>query len=108
MYEDEEEIYEKDQKRAIRRHHYQRLKKNRSVYWGRRYEWSDPLDDEELGFLANTPTPCSCYMCGNPRRYWKQVTLKERKAYLIFVDDLKEVENYYSGTYPHNRAGMVE
>lgn len=109
----EEEIHEKDRKRAVRRYHYQRLKKKRSNYWGYpqltyilRGKWEEMPDDMRAA-LATTSTPCSCYMCGNPRRYWKQVTLKERKKYLNFVDDLKEVENYYPGKYTRNRAGMV-
>ncbi len=25
----------------------------------------------------DTPTPCSCFMCGNPRKWWKSKTLRE-------------------------------
>lgn len=32
------------------------------------------------GRLAKTPVPCSCWMCGNPRRHEGQVTLAEAKA----------------------------
>ncbi len=60
-------------KRAERRHHYQRLKKNRSHYWG-----GDNCEGR-CAVLANTPTPCSCYMCGNPRKYFKEVTRKEKQ-----------------------------
>ena len=31
------------------------------------------------GRLANNLTPCSCPMCGNPRRYWLELTLQERR-----------------------------
>lgn len=30
--------------------------------------------------LAKTSTPCSCVMCGNPRRYFGHDTLAEKKA----------------------------
>jgi len=34
------------------------------------------------GILANTPKPCSCHMCGNPRKFFKEKTVQE-KRYLI-------------------------
>lgn len=51
--------------RAIRRHHIARLKQARRFYFGRD-NWSD---SHALGRLMYTTTPCSCWMCGNPRRY---------------------------------------
>lgn len=30
--------------------------------------------------MANHLADCSCYMCGNPRRYWGEVTIQERRA----------------------------
>jgi hypothetical protein len=30
--------------------------------------------------LAITPTPCSCWMCGNPRRRHNERTLQELRA----------------------------
>jgi hypothetical protein len=50
--------------RAIRRAHRARLKKARRFHWGRR------LRGSALGMVVDTPTPCSCWMCGNPRRYF--------------------------------------
>ena len=29
--------------------------------------------------LFRTPTPCSCWMCGNPRKWFKQPTIQERR-----------------------------
>lgn len=47
---------------AQRRHHEARLKRKvRSYYGGHN-------DPRRLGIYARTRTPCSCYMCGNPRR----------------------------------------
>lgn len=34
------------------------------------------------GRLAKTPTPCSCVMCGNPRRHMGERTLAEHRAIL--------------------------
>lgn len=44
-----------------------------------------PMDAEvAAGKLARTPTPCSCPMCGNPRKHakgqWRR-TLAEQKAF---------------------------
>jgi hypothetical protein len=40
-----------------------------------------------VGRLAKTPVPCSCWMCGNPRRYLKEVTLAVRRSALSVFDD---------------------
>jgi hypothetical protein len=51
--------------RSLKVHHRNRLKHNRRFYWGRdKYPNTKPL-----GFVINTPAPCSCPMCGNDRRY---------------------------------------
>lgn len=40
-------------------------------------------DPSQVGYLGNTRTPCSCWMCGNPRRKFKKgkerLTLQERR-----------------------------
>lgn len=62
----------KDFRRALRRHHIARLKRTRAGYWGvARDIWNGSdrtLTPVQLGILVNTTTPCSCWMCGNPRR----------------------------------------
>jgi hypothetical protein len=30
--------------------------------------------------LYRTPTPCSCWMCGNPRKFLGERTVQERRA----------------------------
>lgn len=67
--------------RAIIRAQRVSLKKARRRHWGR------VLEGAVLGKVVNTPTPCSCFMCGNPRRYfgeehvsflgWRQPKLHE-------------------------------
>ncbi len=34
-----------------------------------------------VGVLAHTRTLCSCWMCGNPRRYTKEVPLAEMRLH---------------------------
>jgi len=60
--------------RALRRHHRERLKKNRRFHWGR------DLKDEKkaLSIAVDTPKPCSCLMCGNARRHSGN-TMQERR-----------------------------
>ena len=59
---------------AIRRHHRRRviLKRFERVEIGR---WHV----KELGYLAKNNTVCSCWMCGNPRKFFDEVTAQERK-----------------------------
>ena len=45
------------------------------------------LDDKEIGKLASVHCkPCSCYMCGNARKYSGK-TIQERKQYLVEYED---------------------
>ena len=70
-------MVEKSTKRAIRRHHLARVKRARRFFFGRN------LTNEvaTLGKLANTATPCSCFMCGNPRRYFLELSVQERRLF---------------------------
>jgi len=45
--------------RAIRRHHYERLKNKVKTY-----HRADGVDESHLGSIANTPCSCSCHLCG--------------------------------------------
>ncbi len=66
----------KNHKRALRRFHRVRLFKKRRNYWG----WTGVLVEEPVyKMIINTPTPCSCFMCGNPRKYWKEKSIQELK-----------------------------
>lgn len=73
----------KDMRRALRRHHRARLIAKRTSpafpYWGR--AWMRPLDrftPLQTGKLARTPKPCGCWMCGNPRRVFRDLPPRER------------------------------
>ena len=43
--------------------------------WGFDNEWCHTYATTNY----NTRKPCSCWMCGNPRKLWKQKTMQERK-----------------------------
>lgn len=86
--------------KAIRRHHYQRLKRRRKRYWSGpigsnptvRYAWTE---DQRLGFLATTPQNCSCRGCGNQRK-WEGPTRQERKAELDGEEQIQEIRGELS------------
>lgn len=61
-------------KRAVRRHHRERLKKVRKGHWG--YFDKTP---RQLGILVNTSAVCSCWMCRNERRVTGERTVQERR-----------------------------
>ena len=61
--------------RAERRHHRERLMRNRRFHWGRDLSG----EPEVLARAVDTPTPCSCLMCGNARRR-SGPTMQERRA----------------------------
>ena len=69
----------KNRKRAMRRHHRERLLNKRKDYWS-------------FGYLSlNTPCQCSCWMCGNPRRRHKQITKAEHIADIDFAEQCEDV-----------------
>lgn len=72
--------------RDYRRQQYaQRKKRFRKVFEGW-YTTPEDLEDFitpfRLGFTANTPHSCSCYMCGNPRKWWLERTRQELRSEL--------------------------
>ena len=73
----------KDTKRALRRSHIARLKKYRKSYWS---NWS--LSEKMTGLLVHTAKLCNCWMCRNPRKVFKQKTLKE-----VSFDEINTISN---------------
>ena len=80
--------------RAIRRHHIARLKNNRKSYWGYDRRRDGQMDAKQLGKVVQYPTPCSCTMCGNPRkkiRGKKCLTIQEQKQRSCMAYELEEL-----------------
>lgn len=67
-------MFLKDLSRALRRHHVARLKKNRAGYAG-----GFLTEPRHLGALVQHPCCCSCWMCGNPRKWWGERSIQERR-----------------------------
>lgn len=73
-----DDVQMKETKRAQRRHDVERVKAARAQHMT-----AQPLDgrpsDKTIGKLANTAAPCSCAMCGNPRKFHGELTMQERR-----------------------------
>ena len=70
----------------LKRHHRARLKHNR------KYHFERVLSGKQLGMAVNTPRPCSCVMCGNPRRYFGKKTLAELRNVDLFDSEIKNLQ----------------
>lgn len=101
--------------RALNRHHDARIKSKRTRYvdnWTEATRAIRVPTAKEIGRKACTPCNCSCYMCGNPRKFTGELTLEEQiwvetelawithgKSSSYFPDD-SEPRNYQN-TEPH-------
>jgi hypothetical protein len=76
--------------RAIRRHHYARLKKVRKGYWA----YVPEQGDGALGIIINTPKRCGGACCKNPRKngWGEDLTVAEKKANIDMKEQLEEVK----------------
>lgn len=71
-------------KRALRRHHRDRLNKRAEFIISKVWYWFNPWNQNDLQHFVNKRRDnmkgCSCWMCGNPRNNWKErLTLQELK-----------------------------
>ena len=73
-------MIDKNRKRALRR----KIKQQRKLKYEKilRNEWYHGADDgkwinKTAQLYADTPKLCSCYACGNPRRYFGEKTRQE-------------------------------
>ena len=71
--------------RALRRHHYKRLKRRTKERMLNNYRVCDRhwINPRTIGIETNTPRRCSCCLCGNQRRYRNIPTVQERKVRAI-------------------------
>ncbi|KVP39634.1 hypothetical protein [Burkholderia ubonensis] len=73
----------KSMTRALRRHHTARLKYNRRFHYGRDLAEAP----RQLGKAVTTAAGCSCWMCGNPRKYFLELTMQERRLFQDIGDE---------------------
>jgi hypothetical protein len=69
-------------KRALRRHHFARIKRKRLSYFGGYIKTLPPEEQAtHLGMVARSGKLCSCWMCGNSRHYDGIPTIQERRFF---------------------------
>lgn len=98
--------------RAQRRADRARLKVKRQFHWGygHKNNWGREvargeicfMDPSVAGTVVNTPTPCSCWMCGNPRHTLSNgspLTRQEQKADDSFNDGLEDYQDWLDYCY---------
>ena len=81
----------KNHKRALRRFHKHRIHKKRRKYWMLDHFIGEQRSEENLKKLSKTPIMCSCWMCGNPRKYYNEKTVQELKAEEKFQSDINDM-----------------
>lgn len=84
----------KNTKRALRRHHRQRMIRRAMRSYALESEEDSGLRREWALRWYNNMKKCSCFMCGNPRKFEKRLTTQEQR--------LRETARYEaSETYPY-------
>ena len=77
---------------AFRRH--QETKRKAWVKRTMKYNWSNSLTPARIGILAHSPALCSCYACGNPRKYFRESKISELRV----IEAMKsEIDNWVVG-----------
>lgn len=77
---------------AFRRH--QETKRKAWVKRTMKHNWYNGLTPARIGILAHSPALCSCYACGNPRKYSGESRISE----LRIVEAIKlEIDNWVVG-----------
>lgn len=51
--------------------------------------WSEADGEVAVRKNAATPHPCSSYCCGNPRKWFGELTWQERRARLNYFDQVE-------------------
>lgn len=67
----------KESKRALRRFHQERIKRKRKKHFISNTPEGISFSQRRLHSFLETPTTCSCWMCGNPRKYFNEKTKQE-------------------------------
>ena len=70
--------------RSYRRHQQDRAKAKAVLRLKRDWCWPFPTTAREIGLNASVHgRACSCSMCGNPRKFFKQLTVQERRQFQL-------------------------
>ena len=72
--------------RSIRRHQSEKRKRWVKKTLPHYFMWSGDFEPRRVGLYSETPKLCSCWMCGNPRKYFNEAPIQERRAPQFFLD----------------------
>jgi hypothetical protein len=81
----------KSMRRALRRHHRQRMIRHAMRSLVLSYEEDEQLRRVQALGWYNHLKKCSCYMCGNPRKFEGRPPLQERRLQEAARQDATEV-----------------
>lgn len=54
---------------------------------------NDPRMLDCHGSFKKVRKPCSCYMCGNPRKWFKEITYQEKISDINYKEQLKHLQS---------------
>ena len=81
----------KNYQRALRRFHAQRIINKRKKTLISQTLIEEGIPEKRLKKYLKNPVTCSCWMCGNPRKYFSDKTYQELKADEKFRLELKNL-----------------
>lgn len=85
---------------AYRRHTEERAKARARRKLKARWTWTPPegrpadFVAAQVGMMAATRAPCSCFACGNPRRHFGELLMGERRALERFRSEIREIPDH--------------
>ena len=85
-------------KRSRRRHRTETKHERRMAWqhimWDGSYEDFIKYEQYRMMLMRDTGTLCSCARCGgNPRKWWKDITFKEKKAKRDMKEQMKDLRD---------------
>ena len=60
----------------------QEFKKKKNVVYHNWFSWFEQTP-RTVGKKAHSPKMCSCWMCGNPRKYFNEMTIQEKRNEIV-------------------------
>ena len=94
--------------RAERRHHHQRMIDRVKEFWflkADQYWGTEEKRQKHIRKMAETRKPCSCYMCGNPRKHWKDKTMQEHRFEEKAKADWNKLKEDWDKVWNDNERG---
>lgn len=98
---------------AYRRHAEEREKARARRKLKARWTWTPPEGRPtayvaaQVGMMAATRAPCSCFACGNPRRHFGELPMGERRAIDRYRSELCDLIADISRPHPPEHARIA-